>query len=99
MRTELENALIAARTLPPEELPCFLGAMEEVRCTAMARLTAPSSPAVDDALLNVNEAAERLSLSPGYLYRHHRSFPFSRRIGRRLLFSSRGIDEYLRKRR
>jgi len=46
MREELENALIAARNLPPEELPCFLGAVEEVRCTAMARLTSAkySSP-------------------------------------------------------
>jgi predicted DNA-binding transcriptional regulator AlpA len=90
--------LIAARNLPAEDLAAFLGAVEEVRCTALARLTSPSLSAAPDTLLNVDDAAVRMGMSPGYLYRHHADFPFSRRIGRRLLFSSRGIDEYLRRR-
>ena len=99
MRAELQSALTAALTLPPDQLPRLLGDLEELRCTAMARLTAPSLPAAPDTLLDVDDAAVRMGMSPGYLYRHHADLPFSRRIGRRLLFSSRGIDDYLRRRR
>jgi excisionase family DNA binding protein len=47
--------------------------------------------------LAVNAAAERLGVSTDYLYRHQDEFPFTRRIGRKLLFSSLGIDAYLKK--
>jgi predicted DNA-binding transcriptional regulator AlpA len=97
MRAELESALIAARNLPAEDLPCFLGAVEEVRCTAMARLTAPAALQRPDELLPVEPAAERLGVSVDFLYRNHSRFPFVRRIGRTLRFSSLGIDEYIRR--
>ena len=41
-------------------------------------------------------ATLRLGVSQDYLYRHHRDFPFTRRIGRRLLFSALGIEKYIR---
>jgi predicted DNA-binding transcriptional regulator AlpA len=96
MKQELEHVLQAAQTLPAAALPELLGDLEQIRVTALARLTAPapatSSP---DTLLNVREAAERLGMSKGYLYRHHSMFPFARREGRALRFSSRGIETYL----
>ena len=86
-----------ARTLAPEELPRLLGDLEEVRATAVARLVAPAqSPAAPDELLEVPEASRRLGVSPGYLYRHHARLPFTRRVGRKLLFSASGIEEYIR---
>jgi len=40
-------------------------------------------------------AADRLGMSSSYLYRHHRQFPFSCRVGRSLRFSSEGINVYI----
>jgi excisionase family DNA binding protein len=99
MRPDLQPVLAAARALPPEELPELLGELEQVRCTAMARLSAPAPVRVTpDELVDVEEAARRLGVSTEYLYRHHKKFPFTRREGRKLLFSSAGIAEYLKKR-
>lgn len=95
MRRELESALAQARTLGPDELPRLLGDLEMVRATAMARLVAPAAPEPPDELLEVPEASHRLGVSPDYLYRHHDRFPFTKREGRKLLFSARGIEHYI----
>jgi predicted DNA-binding transcriptional regulator AlpA len=95
MKQELEPALMAARTLAPAELPRLLGDLREIEAVALSRLTAPTPPTVDDTLLGVTEAAELLGMSTGYLYHHHADFPFTRRIGRSLLFSRAGIQTYL----
>ena len=98
MRRELESALIAARTLLQEELPRLLGELEEIRATALARLASPEQePQLPESLLDVDEAATRLGVSPHYLYRNHRRFPFTRRMGRSLRFSSNGIEQYIRR--
>ncbi len=97
MRAELEAALNAARKLEAEELPRFIGELEEIRCTAMARLTAPRPAAPQsDELLGVAEAADRLGVSKDYLYRHHTTYPFTRRMGRGLRFSALGIEKYIK---
>ena len=98
MRHELQVVLMAARQLPAGELPHLLGELEEIRATAMARLTsaAPVQPQQHDELLNAGEASQRLGISKDFLYRNHRDFPFTRRVGRRLLFSSLGIEKYIR---
>ena len=96
MRTELEIVLLAAKELPNDQLPLLLGEIEQVRCTALARLTsAPVAPQESDELLNVIAAAGRLGTSTDYLYRHHRDFPFTRRLGRKLLFSAAGIEKHI----
>lgn len=97
MRNDLQTVLMAAQELPAGELPRLLGELEEVRCTAMARLTAPApAQSQADELLSAPEAARRLGISQDYLYRHHRDFPFTRRVGRRLLFSALGIEKYIK---
>ncbi len=98
MRRELESTLIAARTLSQEELPRLLGELEEIRATALARLVSPKHESqMPDSLLDVDEAATRLGVSQHYLYRNHRRFSFTRRIGRSLRFSSNGIEQYIRR--
>ena len=74
-----------------------MGELEQLRCTALMRLAAPApgAPQTTDELLNVDEAARRLGVSQDYLYRHHRTFAFERRVGRRLLFSASGIEKYI----
>jgi excisionase family DNA binding protein len=97
MRDELQIVLTAAQELPAGELPHLLGELEEIRCTAMARLTAPTQPSGADELLSVEEASRRLGVSQDYLYRHSSELSFTRRIGRKLLFSSSGINQYIRR--
>lgn len=58
----------------------------------------PAPSTSQDQLLNVKAAAERLGLSPDYLYRNAHRFSFTVRIGRSLRFSSCGIDEFIRQR-
>jgi predicted DNA-binding transcriptional regulator AlpA len=100
MRDELRPALLAAKSLPVEELPRLLGQLREVEATALARLSAPApQQAKLDALLDINEASARLGVSSSYLYRHARNFSFARRVGRALRFSSNGIESYIRSRR
>jgi len=97
MRNELQTVMMAARELPAGELPRLLGELEEIRCTAMARLTAPApAQSQADELLSAAEAARRLGISQDYLYRHHGDFPFTRRVGRRLLFSALGIEKHIK---
>jgi excisionase family DNA binding protein len=98
LRKELESTLIAVRVIPQEELPRLLGELEEIRATALARLASPTHATQSlDSLLAVDKAAERLGVSPHYLYRNHRRLPFTRRMGRSLRFSSNGIEEYIRR--
>ena len=94
MRDELQSALRAACQLSREELPRLLGELEEIRFTAIARLTPAPSMAPPDEFLDVDEAACRLRVSKDYLYRNHAQLPFTRRMGRSLRFSARGIEEY-----
>lgn len=96
MRKELESVLIAAQTVSRDELPRLLGDLEEVRATALTRLISPTPIPTPDMLLDVDKAAERLGMSPDYLYRNHRRFPFTKRMGRSLRFSAQGIERYLR---
>ena len=97
VRSELEPVLTAARELPAPELPRLLGELEEVRATALARLSAPATAQSADELLNVAEASRRLGTSTAYLYRHAAQFPFTRRMGRKLLFSSAGLSQYIKR--
>jgi hypothetical protein len=86
-----------SQSLPQEQLPHFLGCLEEVRAQALIRLV--SSPndrtAAHDELLDVREAARRLHVSEDYIYRNSSKYPFVIRQGRKLLFSAHGLDEFI----
>jgi len=97
MNSTLEPVLQAARTLAPEALPRLLGDLAEVQATALARLSAPAPVAQADEWLTVRQAAQKLGCSTDYLYKNSASLPFARHLGRKLLLSTRGIEEYLRK--
>lgn len=89
-----------AKNCSPDRLPDFLGKLETVRVTAMARLAVPASPVPTDEFdrwLTIDEAMQMLGFSKSYLYT--KSFPFKRREGRSIRFSRAGILEYIQKRR
>jgi len=95
-----DEILKAARELPAEDLPALIGQLAQAHATALARLTAPSmAQSEHDELLSVTEAARRLGVSVDYLYSHHSQYPFTRRQGRKLLFSSLGIDKHIKNQR
>jgi hypothetical protein len=99
MRAGLESVLEAAKKLPCDELPLFLGELEAIKYTAMARLfgAAVALPASEEQLVDIDEAAGRLGMSPDYLYRNWRALPFAKKEGSRVLFSISGINEYIRR--
>jgi excisionase family DNA binding protein len=100
MIPELEAVLGRARALGSDELPRFLGELETIRAVAWSRLTAaaPAAQQAHDELLATKQAASRLGVSESYLYRNHRQFPFTRRVGRALRFSAAGLEDYIRQR-
>lgn len=97
MRPGLEETLRLAAELPVRDLPGFLGELETVRVIALTRITSPKVELEEDRLLDVTQAGVRLKVSKAYLYKNHSRLPFTRRVGRTLRFSCKGIDAYLRK--
>ena len=92
----LEEILEQARSVPVGDLPEFIGKLATANAVAFSRLHSPSpAPRQADELLGIDEAARRLGIGVDYLYRNHRKFSFTRREGRRLLFSANGIAEHI----
>ena len=93
---QLKLVLQVARTIPVESLPRLLGDLEEVKAVAFSRLTASAlAPAAPEEWLTAAEASARLHCSRVYLYKNSHTLPFARHLGKKLLFSARGIEEYL----
>jgi excisionase family DNA binding protein len=85
--------------LAAEELPAALGEVERLRVMLSVRLSAvfASAKATEpDRLLDVEEAAQRLSVSSDTLYRKAKDLPFTVRLGHLVRFSSAGIDRFIR---
>jgi hypothetical protein len=95
LKPELESLLELANITPREELAQLLGDLERIRVTVFVRLTAPR-PGEREELLSVQQAALRLHVSTNYMYRNHAKFPFTKREGRKLLFSSSGLNAYIK---
>jgi len=95
LKGELQSLLELANDTPQVELPQFLGDLERIRVTALVRLTRCTEE--NDELLSVDEEAAKLNVSKDYVYRNHSKFSFTRREGRKLLFSSVGLHAYMRK--
>ena len=91
-----------AAALPKEAIADLRGELARVDTLLLCRLidgkSQADSVAESDQLLNIAEASGRLGVSADYLYRHHKALPFTRHIGRKLLFSARGIERYISQR-
>jgi hypothetical protein len=82
--------------VPREAIPQLRGELATLDTLLLGRLLAPAVLPGDDQLLSVTEAAARLGVSEDYLYHNHSRLPFTRRIGRKLLFSSLGLAKHVR---
>jgi hypothetical protein len=89
-----DPARIAA--LPREAIALLRGELAHLDTLLLGRLLAAGpQDQPEDQLLSVEDSAVRLGCSPDYLYRHHSRLPFTRRVGRKLLFSARGIEKHI----
>jgi len=82
-------------------IPALLTQLSAVQASMAARFVATAQDAASDAqdaLLNVEKAAERLGVSEDWLYRRTKTLPFVVRVGRHVRFSAKGIDRYIRNR-
>jgi excisionase family DNA binding protein len=83
------------------EIIARLAELEASRAALLAELIALNTTReLDDRLLTVQEAAEILSVTTDWLYRHADEFRFTVRPGPgQLRFSHQGIQEYLKEER
>lgn len=85
-----------AGSLSASEHPELVGELAALSARVqMAMMVPRSSNGHGDRLLTVDEAAERLNLSKDTLYRRADDFPFTVRHGRKVGYSSNGIDRYI----
>jgi hypothetical protein len=88
----LHDALLEkARTLPPADLPDFLGRLEVVRITAMSRIT---SPVETNETLDAKETAKRLGISRAHFYNVYKKYPFVTHEGGKVVASASGLKKY-----
>ena len=93
--------------IPHAQIPRVLGELEGLRIALLAQLITHSVAATlaaepdetsqpTDRLLKPAEAAALLQVTTRWLYRHHRSLPFTKKLSRRLLrFDERGLHRWL----
>jgi predicted DNA-binding transcriptional regulator AlpA len=89
---ELPAIIAAISALDHDQLPAVAMAL----AARMASSVKSTPAAAEDELLDVNEAAALLGVSPSWL--HHRpNLPFRRKIGGKLKFSRQGIERWRQK--
>lgn len=99
---ELAGALLtldkAASTVDLQDLPELIGRLvsveERVRLRLRHGLRGADADASSDENLSAVDAARRLGVSPDWLYRNVRRLPFALKIGRRVVFSSNGLERW-----
>ena len=73
-------------------------AMAQAYRTGAAHLLATTNPDPDDGddhFMTAQDVAHVLKTSQGYVYANAKKFPFTRREGRLVRFSARGLSQYL----
>jgi predicted DNA-binding transcriptional regulator AlpA len=101
--TELVSDPNKVSLVPAEAIPVLRRKLAELDTLLLGRLLQSGNdqgqtPADGDRLLDVKEAAAKLSRSEDYLYRNAGKLPFTVRDGRCLRFSEAGIDRWIRQR-
>ena len=94
----------AVDQLDPEALVDLLTRLGALAERARARLVMTASavkPTItaSGSLLTAEEVAARLHVSKDYVYRHAKRWPFTRPVGRKLLFVETGLTHWVEARR
>lgn len=96
----MQDVVGAVRDAPLDELPQLVGFLAHAQALALARIAAAQSDTPPPAARNLTarEAAKLLGVSASWLHKNARELPFTRRIGRRVLFDSAGLERWRRSR-
>ena len=99
LRKHLASLERALGSSPTEDLPAVLAELERLKALSWIRLVGCSRPSGShenkkDMNLSVKEAAIRLGVSTGWLYKNSHRLPFTVRIGCRVLFSATGLERW-----
>jgi predicted DNA-binding transcriptional regulator AlpA len=96
----------ALADVPVDDLPAIIMHLTALQGAAAIRLYRTPAPALQrhatsepDRLLTAEDVHRQTQLSVRWLYRHADTLPFTRRIGRKVLFSSAGLAKWLAGRR
>lgn len=81
--------------LAPEQARVLLAQLAALHAPLLARALVAGGGREADELLTVEVAAQRLALSPAWLYRHAAKLPFTVHVGRQVRFSSRRLEAYI----
>lgn len=94
-----------AESVPADEIPALLGALERIRARLWQRLNEAPTPSsatpkrdqrAADRLLTTREAAQLLGVKPRWLYSHAHEIPGVQRLSRRCLrFSERKLRRWM----
>jgi predicted DNA-binding transcriptional regulator AlpA len=100
VKADLDFRQLVADTAP-EDLPALAGQLREAELLVELRLRSAAAPASSngngaDENLSADEASRRLGVSVDWLYKT--TLPFKVRIGRRVVFSARGLERWNRSR-
>jgi hypothetical protein len=97
---DLDHLLAALDELPADQLPEVIGALEAAKARAWTRLSVvppTASESEPDHLLGIEEASERLGVTPDWL-RRRRFLPFRVQISPGIVrYSARGIAAFIAK--
>jgi hypothetical protein len=95
-----------ALTLPPDVLQAkwlqCLGALNALAPAIAGAVARPTTthPAYGDRLLPIDEAAALIGVKPAWMARHHKQFPFTRKLSRKVIvFDQAGLRKWLAARR
>ena len=88
--------------LPAEAIAELRGQLAKVDTILLSRLLGSGGNGngeslETDRLLSAKEVAVRMGVCLDYVYKNASEFPFARKEGRRVLFSDRGLEQYLQK--
>lgn len=82
----------------PDECPQLMGQLEQFKASLWLKMTIGTGKAVQsppDRLLTAEEVAERLHVTPAFIYKKAREYPFTIQQGRYVRFSQNGLTRYL----
>ena len=88
----------AVEQAPVAHCPRLLGELERLKASLWLRMTAGNQGAAttqQDRLLTADEVAARLRVTPAFIYKKARDYPFTIRQGRYVRFSQNGLTKYL----
>jgi predicted DNA-binding transcriptional regulator AlpA len=83
--------------LPLETIPAFMAQIAAAQYALAARLLSSERKIEpEDELLDIEEAAQKLGVKRDWIYSRTRTLPFIVRLGRKLRYSRRGIEKYIK---